>query len=310
MIAAALDAADREGGAITALAPWFGSKRTLGPEIVAEIGPHVAYWEPFCGSMAVLLAKPPARTEIVNDLHGDLVNLARVIQHPTLGPALYRRLRRVWSSEALFRDSLGAVRSGEPDPSGPPDVDRAFHYFVASWQGMNGVAGTSAFRTNYCRRYSMKGGDAGARWLGAVRSIPSWRRRMERVQILSADAFTLLDRIVDEAGTAIYCDPPYLVKGEKYKHDFADADHDRLAAALARFRLARVVVSYYDHPRLASLYPGWRIKPLTMAKGLVNGAMRGRKGRTDAPEVLVVNGGSPAGAVGQGSLFGDPGPEP
>lgn len=45
---------------ITAIAPWFGSKRTLAPRIVAELGSHRAYWEPFCGSMAVLLAKPAA----------------------------------------------------------------------------------------------------------------------------------------------------------------------------------------------------------------------------------------------------------
>jgi len=43
---------------ITALAPWFGSKRNLAPEIVRELRRHSCYWEPFCGSMAVLLAKP------------------------------------------------------------------------------------------------------------------------------------------------------------------------------------------------------------------------------------------------------------
>lgn len=273
---------------ITSLAPWFGSKRTLGPEIVAEIGPHTAYWEPFCGSMAVLLAKPSCRNECVNDLHGDLVNLARVIQHPKLGAELYRRLRRVWSSEDLFRDSLAVVRAAEPDADAT-SVDRAFHYFVASWQGMNGVAGTSTFNTSYCRRFSTKGGDAGARWLGAVRSIPSWRRRMERVQVLSGDAFTLLEKIPDEPGTAIYCDPPYLAKGAKYKHDFAEADHARLAELLGRFKLARVVVSYYADPRLEGLYPGWRVKSLSVAKNMVNSGMRDEKGRTDAPEVLFIN---------------------
>src|ERR1044072_5384193 len=36
---------------ISALAPWYGSKRTLAPEIVRQLGEHRAYWEPFCGSM-------------------------------------------------------------------------------------------------------------------------------------------------------------------------------------------------------------------------------------------------------------------
>jgi hypothetical protein len=39
---------------IKALAPWFGGKRNLAPLIVAELGEHRCYWEPFCGSMAGL----------------------------------------------------------------------------------------------------------------------------------------------------------------------------------------------------------------------------------------------------------------
>lgn len=38
-----------------------------------------------------------------------------------------------------------------------------------------------------------------------------------------------------------------------------DDDHARLAKELLRFKRARVVVSYYDDPRLAELYPDWTI---------------------------------------------------
>lgn len=261
----------------------------MAPEIVEALGPHQIYWEPFCGSMAVLLAKPPCRTEVVNDLHADLVNLARVIQSPTEGPRLYRRLRRVLACQELFRDALALVRS-EPSPGPRPlaDSDRAFSYFIASWQGMNGVAGTSHFNTNFCRRFTASGGDPGARWSGAVRSIPSWRRRIEKVQVLSTDGIELCEKIEDKDGTVIYADPPYLVKGAKYLHDFAAADHQRLAAALARFRRTRVVVSYYDHPDLAGLYPGWHVRRVNVAKRLVNQG-KAVNGRVDAPEVLLSN---------------------
>ncbi|MCI0421333.1 MAG: hypothetical protein L0312_19255 [Acidobacteria bacterium] len=39
---------------ITAIAPWFGSKRTMAPEIVRQLGPHQFYLEGCAGSMAVL----------------------------------------------------------------------------------------------------------------------------------------------------------------------------------------------------------------------------------------------------------------
>lgn len=92
--------------AITSLVPWFGSKRRLASRIVAELGDHRAYWEPVCGSMATLLSKPRASQETVNDLHGDLINLARCVQHAGVGPRLYRRLRRVLCSDAEYSTAV------------------------------------------------------------------------------------------------------------------------------------------------------------------------------------------------------------
>jgi DNA adenine methylase len=279
-----------DDGPITSLAPWFGAKRTIASEIVREIGDHQVYWEPFCGSMAVLLAKPPCRMEVVNDLHSDLINLARCVGHPTIGPALYRRLRRILCSQETFIDALDVIRGNPaPDPARGLDECRALDYFIASWQGMNGVAGISAHNTNFARRFSSRGGDAGRRWTGAVASIPGWRRRLAGVQVLHSDGIDLVTRIEDRDGTAIYCDPPYLAKGARYLHDFEDADHVRLAEALRRFTRTRVVLSYYADPRLGDLYPGWAIRPVEVAKSLVNSRMRDESGVTSAPEVLLCN---------------------
>ncbi len=289
---------------IGSLAPWFGSKRTIAPAIVEAIGPHAVYWEPFCGSLAVLLAKPRCKTEVVNDLHGDLVNLARVVQDPRLGPALYRRLRRVWMCQGLFEDSKGALNSCR-DPfavGADPDVDRAFHYFVYCWQGINGVAGIANRGSGFARRFTSSGGDGATRWNGAVGSIPAWRRRMRGLNILNSDGIELCERIEDEEHTVIYCDPPYFEKGAEYLHDFAAADHLRLAAALKRFRRARVVVSYYADPRLEELYPGWHTRSIRAAKGLVNAGKKDRS-RVDAPEVLLSN--QPFRTHHTPSLFGD-----
>jgi DNA adenine methylase len=174
---------------------------------------------------------------------------------------------------------------------------------VASWIGLSGVAGTSARNTNFARRFSSLGGDPATRFAGAVRSIPQWRRRLERVQVLRSDGIGLCEKVEDREGVVIYADPPYLVKGAKYLHDFAASDHDRLAAALGRFRRTRVVVSYYDHPELARLYPGWHRRRVNVAKGLVQSGKRDERGRTDAPEVLLSN--LPFPDRGGPTLFGD-----
>lgn len=272
---------------VSALAPWFGGKRNLAPAIVEALGPHRCYWEPFCGSMAVLLAKPPAPMETANDLHGDLVNLAQCVQHPTIGPALYRRLRRVLLSEEQFAAEKAKLAHGEAVAA--PDLERAFAYFLVSWGGRNGMAGTASSNTTFSVRYTANGGTSAARWRNAIDSIPAWRRRLQGVTILRRDALELLERIEDAPGTAIYCDPPYLVKGATYTHDFDTPDHARLAAALQRFRRARVVVSYYAHPALEQLYPGWARREHVVTKALVSAGSRGGQNGTRATEVLLVN---------------------
>lgn len=273
---------------IKAIAPWFGGKRNLAPVIVDLIGRHRVYWEPFCGSMAVLMAKPPCVMETVNDLHDDLVNLARIIQDPELGPKLYRRLRRTLMSEVLFKEAADRYKSEGLCFWERPDIERAYDYFLCSWLGRNGVAGTSSYKMSFCARYTANGGHAAKRWASVISSIPAWRRRLANVTIMHRDAFEILERIEDRKGTAIYVDPPYLVKGAKYVHDFADADHIRLAELLGRFKETKVIVSYYDHELLAEMYPGWSRKEIVVSKAMANQGSRGSK-NVKAKEVLLVN---------------------
>lgn len=282
---------------ITAIAPWFGGKRSLAHRIVAEFGPHRAYWEPFCGSMAVLLAKPEVSQETVNDLHGDLINLARVIRHERWGPWLYRQLRRFLAHEESYRSAAAVMKEDRnwfvPEDDSSPCLGsavRARDFFVSSWLGRNGVIGTKGWNNNFCVRYTSDGGIQGTRFAAAVDSIPAWRRRMREVTILRRNGLDLIDRIEDKAGTVVYCDPPYLVKGAEYQHDFEAEDHQRLAGLLRRFSKTRVVVSYYAHPLLESLYPGWTVVDCEVSKSLVAQGRRGKDNKVKAPEVLLING--------------------
>ena len=284
---------------IGSLAPWFGSKRTLAPRIVEALGPHRAYWEPFCGSMAVLLAKEPTSFETVNDLHADLINLATVIQDPVKGPRFYRRLRRTLASEGMFDRCAEQFNDAW---TGEGNEERAFVYFTCSWLGRNGIAGTNIGQKrgaghSFCVRYTLNGGQPNRRWFSAIASIPQWRERLRSVLILQRDAFEVIGNIQDHKDVAIYVDPPYLAStrsgftapggSSHYRHDFASDDHMRLSTALNRFEAARVVVSYYDSPELDRLYPGWAKIDCTMRKSITNtGKDQGSK---SAPEVLLIN---------------------
>ena len=295
---------------IKALAPWFGGKRTLAPRIVAELGKHRIYWDVFCGSAAVLFAKPPCVMETMNDLHGDLINLAKVVQNDDTAPVLFDRMSRTAGHEDLMHEAAERYRArGDKAPaSDQPDVDRACDYMLCAWLGRNGVAGTQGFCKGFCVRYSANGGHAAKRFQSVVESIPAWWNRLRNVTILNRNARDLIPRIEDRADTAIYADPPYVEKGAKYVHDFddrkefaglfcGDADrpmsHGELAELLGRFKKSRVVVSYYDHPEVRRLYrpPHWTFIDCAMTKSLVNQGMRDSSdGPVKAPEVLIVNG--------------------
>lgn len=276
---------EADGMKITALAPWFGGKRTLADEIVREIGEHQSYWELFCGSMAVLMVKPVCRSETVNDLHGELVNLARVIASDEYY-VLRERLERTSFCEAIFHDLRTRLREKKYSD----DVDRAYCFFVESWMGRNGVAGTRAGNTAFCVRYTSNGGDPATRFVSAVDSIDAWHQRIRGAWILERDAFELAERIEDKEGTVIYADPPYSIGGEHYMHTLKAEDHVRLAGLLSRFKKTRVIVSYYADPPIDALYSGWTRRELDHTS-----AMRRQWGTVDqhdakAPEVLFING--------------------
>lgn len=287
---------------ISAVAPWYGSKRTMAPVIVAELGKHTGYWEPFCGSLAVLFAKPDCKAEIVNDLHADLINLARVLAGPDSAVDLYGRVARTIFHEDFMEEARAFLESIVVADCNP--IERAYWFVVCSWFGRNGTAGQPLNRVgrSFCVRYSTEGGDAATRWRSVTDSIPAWHMRLRNVTILNRDAFEIIPRIEDKPGIVIYCDPPYLVKSTPYLHDFKDGfmgignDHERLAEMLRIFKKTRIVVSYYDHPALAHLYPGWTRRPVAATKYMNNANKpMGGRGATAAPEILLINGPSFAG---------------
>jgi DNA adenine methylase len=290
---------------LTCIAPWFGSKRTMAPVIVRQLGPHQYYFGGCCGSLAVEFAKELSEHECVCDMHGALTNLAWVVQDAESAAELFNQLQRVWYSDELYQASKDWLTKFERTESKTPEFSWAYHYFIASWMGRNGVAGTARVNYQIATRWTKGGGSGPLRFKNAVDSIPAWCERLRNIQILRRSVFDVLPKIEDGPGVAIYCDPPYLpetVSGNsRYLHDFTEADHKRLADILRTFKRARVVVSYYAAPQLQKLYPGWTVLDCSRRKHLHCQNKRGST-RTEAPEVLLVNG--PELHSGDGDLFG------
>lgn len=295
---------------ISAILPYFGGKRNMAAGIVdllTEGRDTKRYVEPFHGSLAVLLELRRlgyAGQAIVNDLNGHVHNLAKCLADSEYAGLLHDALSLTPFHEAVWRHArnvlsvLANYRNEECH-----NLLVATHYFIASWMGRNGEAGGeddwAEAVGGFCCRFTTSGGDPALRWQNAVASIPEWFKALSvRTQYLSRDAIDVLESVPDGDDLAIYLDPPYLhatrgsaryaVDVDDYTGGLGEAEdfHSRLRESLEKFEKARVVVSYYDHPRLDSLYAGWTKHTVSVAKATAQSA-RGAKKR-EATEVLFV----------------------
>jgi hypothetical protein len=277
----------------TALFSYYGANRILARHVGRELHGRPFVLIPFAGGFSEV-PHIGARSLLVADRHVHLTNCARVAADPVLGPQMYRRLRRLpfsmdvlEAAQARCRLRDAAQKGGLFDAAAAVDsfaaLEWAIDYYVASWMGRGGRAGTKGeFAGGISYRMDAGGGDSATRFRSAVLSLPAWRRTLSRCTILTTDGFDLLEKCGDRDDAGVYCDPPFPAGGDPYKHTFNPADHERLARVLHRFERARVVLRYYDHPIVRALYPRGR---WTWVERIGRKATNG-----SAPEVLLING--------------------
>ena len=211
--------------------------RSLLPEDVP------VYCEPFGGVVSVLLNRPPAKCEIVNDLSSDMYNWLRVVRDY---PGDFARLltHTPWSRDAFN----WAVKFLGPSPQSdwlyaPPEyVTRralAYHVLLEQRVGHGETEGGWALeRVDGVRSTRPRGV-----WEERVMAI---HPRIINVQLENRDAADVIDRVGRVQDSLTYADPPYSLK-HRYWHDI---DRERLTDSLLACRGRAAVSGYpgdWDH---------------------------------------------------------------
>jgi len=252
-----------------------------------------AYIEPFCGGMSVLFAKPRVVNERVNDLNGALINLAQVLASEEHWGQLDDWLARTVWSEELHDRCLASRRYFSCDVEDRLlCVERAYATFVLAWMGRGGFSGTPKAQC-VSRRNDTGGGWSGSRFRNSCDAIAWMHERLRTVEITNNDGIKISQKLKDQPGTLIFCDPPFIKEGSQYTHSFAMDDHVRLAEALNEKTRSRVVVEYHDHPWLDELYPRdrWRRVPLGRRDQIGNSNGKGEEaGGRKKVSWLLING--------------------
>lgn len=223
---------------------YHGGKAKLAKSLIALMPPHITFVDVFGGSGAVMLAKPPSRVDIFNDLNGDIVNFFRVLRDANSYARLKHALENTPHSRAEFELSL--ERTDDP-------VERARRTLVC--HRMSFGATQRAFG------YDVEDGASVRKWVKAARLIKSNRDRFKSVQLENADWRKILERY-DRPTTCFYLDPPYEIatrsRNNNYTHEMSHADHLELLGAANRLR-GSVVLSGYATPEYDALTKqfGW-----------------------------------------------------
>lgn len=260
---------------------YFGGKQTLAPRIAELLPEHLHYVEPYCGSLAVLLAKRPSRMETVNDINAELVTFWRVLRER---PA---DLEVVCAATPHSRAEYEAVMTGEPTSD---DLEVARRVWVLLTQGRGAALG----RTTGWRYYIAGPGSK----LSMPGYLEAYRRRLgpcaDRLAQVSLECRPAIDVITEygrDAQTLLYVDPPYLGTTRnptsRYGQEMrSEAEHRELAEALGA-AAGSVVLSGYGSALYDELYDGWH---------RIEMAARTTQGGEDSSRIEVLWSNRPLGA--------------
>jgi DNA adenine methylase len=234
---------------------WYGGKYSHLDWLLPLLLPKCHhYCEPFAGSAAVLINRPPSPVETYNDLDGEVVNFFRVLRDES--DELVRAIALTpFSREEFF------LACEEPGPE-TTAIERARRFFVRARQVRTGLAQTASLgRWANCKNTSRAGmSGVVSRWLGSVEGLPAIAERLMRVQIENRPAIDILN-LYDDKGTLFYCDPPYAHESrgdsKAYAHEMSDAQHRQFAERLNQIN-GKAAVSGYDCELYDELFKGWR----------------------------------------------------
>ena len=250
---------------------WFGGKFYLADWLIGLMPPHLTYIEPYAGGLAVLMRKDPmderhqwgtssserGKSEIVNDVHGGLINFWRVLQDEEAFAKFKRRIEATPFCKQMWQEAEALMMPDESRIVDGCDVIAAAAFFVRCRQARAGSMATFTPMRKNATSVHMNG-DVGT-WLNAIDSLPEVHNRLRRVVIFNEDAVKVIER-EDDWKTLFYLDPPYMhdtrVELNGYKHEMSIDDHKRLLKTI-KGCVGMVMISGYRNEIYDSALVGW-----------------------------------------------------
>lgn len=229
------------------LIPWMGGKRRLAKHILPLFPEHQCYVELFAGGAALFfLREHTAKTEVLNDINGELVNLYRVVQHHF--DEFLRQFDFTLTSRATFRQLQ------QTPPATQTDIQRAARFFYLQHTAFGGKTKDQHFGTATTGK-AFNAANVRAKLAAA-------QQRLGGVYVENEPWQGCLKRY-DRPHTFFYADPPYW-QTAGYDRAFDWPQYQQLADMMATAK-GKVMLSINDHPDIRKLFGNFRTERLELA---------------------------------------------
>lgn len=202
---------------------YYGGKQTMLKHILPLIPKHTIYTEAFCGGCAVMFAKRPSDSEVINDINMEITNFYWVAKvyfndlkteidktlhsrdmhdhaaHIIYYPQFFTAAQRAWAVWALSKTSFASM------------LDGTFGYDFGGAMPKKVRNAKDDFTEHLCRR-------------------------LEHVTIESRDALEVIETY-DSEDTFHFVDPPYINSDcGHYEGSFNEQNMERLLQLLTRVK--------------------------------------------------------------------------
>jgi DNA adenine methylase len=238
---------------------YYGGKTRLAGWIASLLPAHRTYLEPFAGSAAVLFAKTPSPTEILNDLDHPVVNFFTVLRERPV--ELARALQHTPYARAEYEQHASSYDDPRLD-----ELERARRWFVRVNQSIPHLAGHGR-PSGWAACFNTNGADHAHKFAATANRLLACAERLRRVHLECRPAVEVIAKYAKPAADAvIYCDPPYLAEVRSpqtkrfagdYAIEYASAAEHRALAQVLHATPATVLLSGYPSPLYEELYGGW-----------------------------------------------------
>ena len=207
-----------------------------------------------------------AKTEVLNDINGELINLYRVVQFHF--DEFVRQFEWLTTSRELFQ------RYQATQPSLLTDIQRAARFFYLQHTAFGGKTCDQHFGT----ATTGKGFNA-----ATIRDkLQAAQKRLGGVYIENEPWQQCLQRY-DRAHSFFYCDPPYW-QTARYAQGFDWDEYEALAYVMGKCQ-GKMMLSINDHPDILALFSGFPMMLLQLQYSI----SREKNGQKPSGELVIAN---------------------